>query len=110
MRHHRKNERQRGFYQLYSIDTESGRNRTQSKSSRVIGLSSPWGVRGAILKEFRWTYDYLLWGISWINVQLMLDDAAKTIDIDPKENTDVGVEKRNLNTKEDIINYLKGQL
>lgn len=73
-------------------------------------MSSPWGIRGEILKTFGWAYDYLLWGIAWINVQLMLDDAARTVDIDPKDRDMAGAEKRTLKSKEDIINYLKGQL
>lgn len=40
----------------------------------------------------------------------MLDDAARTVDIDPKDRDMAGAEKRTLKSKEDIINYLKGQL
>lgn len=72
-------------------------------------MSSPWGQRGVIIKEFGWTYDYLLWGIPWINVQLMLDDAPRSVDNDPDEK-DQTYEKKSLDTKEDIVNYLKGQL
>lgn len=38
------------------------------------GLRSPWGTEGAVCSHFHWRRDYLLWGISWVNVQLMLAD------------------------------------
>ena len=68
-------------------------------------------MRGSILKEFGWTYDYLLWGISWIIVKTMIADQAKIVDDDDKkEKGGANVVERRLDTKEDIINYLKGQL
>lgn len=53
----------------------------------------------------------MLWGISWQNVQIMLADAARIKEA--PENADeatVGVEHRELKTKEDIKNYLKGMM
>lgn len=80
-----------------------------------MGLNSPWGSRGELCKNFGWTYDYLLWGISWLNVQLMVADAARIKDIDTENNgesvsDEAGgkVEHRELKTKEDIKNYIKG--
>lgn len=55
----------------------------------------------------------MLWGISWFNVQLMLQDAARIKDDPTKEDED-GVSgsgeviHRELKTKEDIKNHLKG--
>ena len=51
-----------------------------------MGLNSPWGSRGELCKNFGWTYDYLLWGISWLNVQLMVADAARIKDLDTDNN------------------------
>ena len=31
-------------------------------------------MEGAVCSHFHWQRDYLLWGISWVNVQLMLAD------------------------------------
>ena len=81
-----------------------------------MGLNSPWGSRGELCKNFGWTYDYLLWGISWLNVQLMVADAARIKDLDTENNEESGsdeagggkVEHRELKTKEDIKNYIKG--
>ncbi len=77
------------------------------------GLQSPWGYRGEILKIFGWTYDYLLWGISWLNVQTMLADLSRPeeIQIDengkPKAKEDKYI-RRDRKTKDDIKNYIKG--
>lgn len=66
------------------------------------------------MRSYGWTYDYLLWGISWLNVQLMIADAPRTKDLPKDENSNVidesKVEHRELKTKEDIKNYIKGML
>lgn len=66
-------------------------------------------MRGSILKEFGWTYDYLLWGIAWINVRLMIEDQAKIEDTGENE-AEGPKEVRKLETKEDIMNYIKGKI
>ena len=68
-----------GFYKLYQIDKGSRSYRTEGLASgrvrpKIRGLKSPWGVEGAVCSHFHWQRDYLLWGISWVNVQLMLAD------------------------------------
>lgn len=54
----------------------------------------------------------MLWGISWLNAQIILADAARISDPDDKdEDQDQNngkVEHRELKTKEDIKNYIKG--
>lgn len=55
----------------------------------------------------------MLWGISWQNVQIMLADAARIKEVSETENTEgatVEVEHRELKTKDDIKNYLKGMM
>jgi hypothetical protein len=39
------------------------------------GNRSPYGIRGAICERFGWTYDYLMNGIPWFDVHLMMLDA-----------------------------------
>lgn len=54
----------------------------------------------------------MLWGISWLNVQLMIADAprAKELQLDedgnPIDESQLNIPE--LTTKEDIKNYLKG--
>lgn len=82
----------------------------------MTGLNSPWGNRAELLKLFGWSYDYLLWGISWNNVQIMLADMTRTKPIPEEEKGEDGLPKpkggkivhRELKTKDDIKNYVKG--
>ena len=58
------------------------------------------------------SYDYLLWGNSWLNVQMIITDAPKIKERQQngEETSDNGkpVIRRELKTKEDIKNYIKG--
>lgn len=76
----------------------------------MTGLNSPWGYRGELLKQFGWTYGYLLWGISWLNVQMMIKDAPRTRERgeDGGGNPSGDVAMRDLRTKEEIMEYIKG--
>jgi hypothetical protein len=38
-------------------------------------MHSPWGAIYPIMKETGWSKHYILWRISWINVQLIMADA-----------------------------------
>lgn len=75
-------------------------------------MNSPWGYRGELLKQFGWTYDYLLWGISWLNVQMMIKDAPRTkeqpTDDEGRPIDESKIERHDLKTKDDIKNYIKG--
>lgn len=56
--------------------------------------------------RYHWTYDYILWGISWANLQLMIADALK---IDYKQNSTAPRQpfsKIDLNDA-DSVNFLK---
>jgi hypothetical protein len=47
-----------------------------SKSGRDIGGSSLWGsLFDVVLEKYHWTFDYLLWGISFVNVHMLLSDS-----------------------------------
>lgn len=56
----------------------------------------------------------MLWGISWLNVQLMIADAPKAKDLPLDENGNPIDEEQTitqeLTTKEEIKNYLKGYM
>lgn len=77
-------------------------------------MNSPWGYRGELLRSFGWTYDYLLWGISWANVQLMIADAPRTketpTDDEGNPIDETKIVRQDLKTKEDILNHIKGYL
>lgn len=66
------------------------------------------------MRGFGWSYEYLLWGISWLNLQLMIADAPRTKETPTDEEgnpiEEGEVIEQELTTKEDIKNYLKGYL
>lgn len=41
------------------------------------GLHSPFGSLWSIASATGWTLDYMLWGVSWATLQLMLADAPR---------------------------------
>lgn len=67
-------------------------------------MQSPWGYRGEICKAFGWTYEYLLWGISWLNVNMMMADAAR-IDTDDIGKSQDDMVKIELKTKDDLRKF-----
>lgn len=69
-------------------------------------MKSPWGNRGEICKTFGWTYEYLLWGISWLNVNMMMADAAR-MDTGQKLEQENVVEVK-LRTKDDLKKFISG--
>lgn len=70
-------------------------------------MKSPWGNRGEICKTFGWTYEYLLWGISWLNVNMMMADAAR-LDTTEQEPVQENVVEVKLKTKEDLRKFITG--
>lgn len=57
------------------------------------------------MKTYGWSYDYLLWGISWLNVQMILADALR-VDNDQEGNAEES-DAVKLENKEDIKNFFK---
>lgn len=52
----------------------------ESSSSVSVGGVSVYGsLLGAAIEKFGWTYDYVLWGISLINLELLLEDMPSSI-------------------------------
>lgn len=43
----------------------------------MTGLNSPWGVIWNIVTQCGWSYEEVLWGVSWINLRMMLADAPQ---------------------------------
>lgn len=46
----------------------------------IVGGNSPWGsIIDAAAARYGWTYDYIVWGVSYINLQMMLYDQITEI-------------------------------
>lgn len=67
-------------------------------------MNSPWGQRGEICQHFGWTYDYLLRGIAWINVQLMMADAPR-MNTDEMKDGKPGVQSGEKMSKDDVRDF-----
>lgn len=73
------------FYALYSIDTDVKAKQAKhrgSGSGRAIGGRSLWGgLLDIACAKYGWTLHYVLWEISYLNLNMMLADAI-TVDYD----------------------------
>lgn len=84
-----------------------------SKNSFSFGGKSIYGTMiDAACERYKWTYDYVVWEISYTNLQLMLKDSIKSIYL-----TDDEMKKAHINntsnmvdgnSKEDIMNAING--
>ena len=72
-------------------------------------MNSPWGSRAELCKTFGWTYDYLLWGINWINVNMMTVDAARIANAESGSFDGEPVRRMELRSKEDIMRFINGE-
>lgn len=54
------------------------------------GVSIYGSVIDAACERYGWTYEYVVWGISYTNLQLMLADAPRTIFLNEEERKRVG--------------------
>lgn len=77
----RTTQRSSGFYEYYKIDNDDDQSQSneseEQSAGTVVGLNSLWGVIGHIADKTGWTWDYILHGVSWINLRLMLADMPK---------------------------------
>lgn len=78
-----------GFYEFYQIDTanesddddaeESGSEGKRESRGRTIGLHSPWGMIWNICETTGWTWNYVMDGVSWINIRMMIADSRRYV-------------------------------
>lgn len=85
------------FAQVIGIDKEQQRIRDiealkdKDKGGVSAGGVSIYGsVIDAACERYGWTYEYVVWGISYTNLQLMLADAPRTIFLNEEERKRVG--------------------
>jgi len=70
------------FYELYQIDTNTEADEAEggkSEPGHHRGLNSLWGSLWSVCTATGWTLDYLIWGIAWINLQMMITDAPRYV-------------------------------
>ena len=79
------------FYERYSLGKNAAGNDFPNDNSGAdshYGGRSIWGQIDNLINRYHWTLEYILWGISWANVQLMISDALKT-DCKSKSTTNI---------------------
>lgn len=75
----------------YGIDKDGEEYRRiaemkESSGSYVYGGKSMWGtIISPLAEKYGWTMDYIVWGISYANIQMLLADAPKTVFLSEKE-------------------------
>lgn len=80
----------------YGIDTDAEQMKKivkvkeQNKNSFSFGGRSPWGALiDCACERYGWSYQYVLWGISYSNLQLLLADQIKSVYLSDKERKNV---------------------
>ena len=94
-----------GFCELYSIDVNRPNHHADSDRGITYGLQSPQGRRGAICEHFGWTYEYLLHGVAWAQVQRMMVDAPG-YDPDGKKQRHIKLSQDNAQSIANYVNNL----
>jgi len=72
-----------GFFAYYQISLDYEDDTTEESEPRGSGelisesFHSPWGLIFSIARETGWTSNYILWHVTWANLQLMIADAPR---------------------------------
>ena len=89
----------RGFYEGYQVGKNSlGENfPRRPRKPDSYGGDTIWGQKDAIFSKYHWSWEELMWGVSWANVTMMLADAQRTDYESKREN------KGNINNDDDDV-------
>lgn len=73
-----------GFYDYYQIyqgrDDHNTKSGSEDQEELVpIGMHSPWGRIEALMAQKGWTMQYVLEGISWLNLQMLTADKVQLV-------------------------------
>lgn len=99
------------FYDLYSIDRDAKAKQAKhdgsgSSRARTLGGRSLWGgLLDVACAKYGWTLDYVLWGISYLNLTMMLLDAI-TVDYDAEPQIDNDIINADDPANRDRLNHV----
>lgn len=103
--------------QHFGIDKEMERmsevmKAKNSKNSFSFGGKSMYGtIIDAACERYKWTFDYVVWGISYTNLQLMLKDSVKSVYLTDEEMKRVHLNNTSAmidgNSKEAVMDAIK---
>lgn len=86
---YRKKYERRGFFFHYQIDRRSKSSDDKSRGGKTI-----WGSIAGAAKTYGYTFNEIMWGVSWVNLQMMMadmpwyeygDEKDKEIEVKTKE-------------------------
>lgn len=104
--------------QRFGIDKELERM-SEVMKAKSNGNSFSFGgksIYGALIdaacERYKWTYDYVIWEISYTNLQLMLKDSIKSVYLTDDEMKNVHINNTSTiidgNSKESVMNAIQG--
>lgn len=85
------------IYKQFSMDTDAKRMaqvmKVKSSSNSIsFGARSVWGALiDAACERYGWTYQYVLWGVSYCNLRLMLADQSRSVFLTEEERRQIPV-------------------
>ena len=104
--------------QRFGIDKELERMsevmkaKSNSNSFSFGGKSIYGALIDAACERYKWTYDYVVWEISYTNLQLMLKDSIKSVYLTDDEMKNVHINNTSTiidgNSKESVMNAIQG--
>ena len=104
--------------QHFGIDKELERMsevmkaKSNSNSFSFGGKSIYGALIDAACERYKWTYDYVVWEISYTNLQLMLKDSIKSVYLTDDEMKNVHINNTSTiidgNSKESVMNAIQG--
>lgn len=98
------------YFKMLGIDKEKERIRKIQKakdesSSVIVGGVSMFGsLIDAACERYKWTYDYVVWGISYNALQLIMADSIQSIYLSEKERSKAHISTDGINIKGDDPN------
>ena len=113
------NDKTQRIIKQYGIDIESDNMKKvlrvkKDKNTFNFGGKSIWGaIIDAACERYGWSYQYVLWGISYTNLQLLLADQVKSVFLTDAERKLVHIsqdrEVINADNPEEINEFIKSQ-
>lgn len=110
------NDKLNAFIQHLGIDKEQERLEEAAKAkdksgTLIFGGKSVYGkLIDAACERYKWTFDYVVWEISFVNLQLLLKDSIKSVYLTEDERKRVHVNDNSMtdgNNKEAVLEAIK---
>lgn len=104
------------YFKILGIDRERERlhkiqkAKDNSSSIQIGGVSMFGSLIDAACQRYHWTYDYVVWGISLLALQIMMADSIQSIYLNDKEKKQAHISTDGITLSGDnqeAVNYMK---